>query len=281
MRWLKTWIALMLTVCFSLQMNTSSYAVTMDMPGELLPWSEVQYIIPRYSKFQVVEPESGLVFSVQRRAGSSHADVQPLTKNDTEIMKQIYEGKWSWERRAVIVVTEDNRRIAGSMHGMPHGGDGIPGNAFKGHFCIHFLGSTTHKSGHVDPGHQWMVHKAAGQIESYLNALTPEDQIAAWIVALNQQDESMIRQMYKGSQHNPDELEKLLADLKTIDAARLLETRKKEKESTPSQEALTYEKHSVIAVQRKNDKMRNKSCLFRFARDSASQPWRLESFEIH
>ncbi|MCC3377949.1 hypothetical protein LKX83_33445, partial [Cohnella sp. REN36] len=71
-------------------------------------------------------------------AGKYHADVQPLTKADTKIMKQIYNGKWSWKRKA-IVVKKDHHYYAASMQGMPHGGDGIPDNSFSGHFCIHFL----------------------------------------------------------------------------------------------------------------------------------------------
>lgn len=90
-------------------------------PIQMTQWEEVNGILPRYSKFTVVDLETGLKFRVQRRAGSNHADVQPLTPKDTEIMKKIYNGKWSWKRRAIIVISEDGK-IAASMHGMPHGG---------------------------------------------------------------------------------------------------------------------------------------------------------------
>ena len=62
---------------------------------EMLPWEEVNEILPKFSKFEVIDVETGLRFSVQRRAGSKHADVQPLTRKDTKIMKEIYQGKWS------------------------------------------------------------------------------------------------------------------------------------------------------------------------------------------
>ncbi len=65
--------------------------------GELLPWEKVNELIPRYSTFSVTDIDTGLSFKAQRRAGNHHADVQPLTKKDTEIMKRIYEGKWSWK----------------------------------------------------------------------------------------------------------------------------------------------------------------------------------------
>ena len=129
--------------------------------GELLTWEEASLVLPKYSSFTVLDVESGLSFEGQRRAGSHHADVQPLTKTDSATLKSIYGGKWSWDRRAVLVKL-NGRTLAASMHGMPHGGDGIPGNDFNGHFCIHFLGSVTHGSRSVDPAHQVMVHRAAG-----------------------------------------------------------------------------------------------------------------------
>jgi hypothetical protein len=153
--------------------------------GELLPWTEVESILPRYSRFTVIDIETGLSFQAQRRAGSSHADVQPLTKEDSRVMKEIYGGRWSWDRRAVVIQS-DGRKLAGSMHGMPHGGDGIPSNGFNGHFCIHFLGSTTHKSHHIDPAHQAMIQKAAGMLSPYLSQLSPMDLIDVWIAGVDQ-----------------------------------------------------------------------------------------------
>lgn len=129
--------------------------------GEYIPWTEVSRIFPRYAVASVVDVETGLSFKVQRRAGQKHADVQPLTRDDTATMKKIYGGQWSWKRRAVLVVT-GSHRIAASMNGMPHGAGAIKGNQFPGHFCIHFRDSRTHITNKIDPEHQEMVKKAAG-----------------------------------------------------------------------------------------------------------------------
>ncbi|MFH5182160.1 hypothetical protein ACHHV8_05700 [Paenibacillus sp. TAB 01] len=67
--------------------------------GTIVEWEQAKQILPKFTKFKVTDMETGLSFHVQRRAGSSHADVQPLTKEDTAIMKQIYGGAWSWARR--------------------------------------------------------------------------------------------------------------------------------------------------------------------------------------
>ncbi|EJW15204.1 hypothetical protein PAV_9c01270 [Paenibacillus alvei DSM 29] len=135
--------------------------------GTIIPWNEAKALLPRKSMFSIIDMEKGLKFRVQRRAGSRHADVQPLTKEDTKTMKQVYDDHWSWNRKAIVVVTDDNRKIAASMNGMPHGGDGIPDNGFSGHFCVHFLGSSTHRSIHPDLLHQVMVYTAAGKIEEF------------------------------------------------------------------------------------------------------------------
>ncbi|HET7615952.1 MAG TPA: hypothetical protein VFK27_03255, partial [Bacillales bacterium] len=161
--------------------------------GELVPWSKADEIVPNKSIFTVVDLKSGKTFQVQRRAGSSHADVQPLTSKDTKTMKAIYDGHWSWRRRAILVKTKD-RTIAASMHGMPHGAGAIT-NGFPGHFCIHFLKSKTHRSEKMDPAHKLMVYTAAGKVDRFFEKATPEDIADAFFVALNQNDEGIVKRL--------------------------------------------------------------------------------------
>lgn len=130
--------------------------------GELLPWDEADRDFSMYATARIIDIYTGLSFRVQRREGINHADVQPLTAEDTAIMKEIYGGTWSWERKGIIVET-GGRRIAASMNGMPHGAGRIEGNNFPGHFCIHFLGSTIHPSG-MDLRHHREILKAAGKL---------------------------------------------------------------------------------------------------------------------
>lgn len=131
--------------------------------GELMPWEEAQKCFPRFATAEITDCQTGLKFHVQRRAGSYHADCQPLTHEDTAIMKQACGGRWSWERRAVIVST-GGHRIAASMSGQPHGAGAIPNNRFPGHFCIHFWKSRVHASGLVDARHQRQILNASGSI---------------------------------------------------------------------------------------------------------------------
>ncbi|MDP3486482.1 MAG: hypothetical protein Q8S19_00930, partial [Bacillota bacterium] len=68
--------------------------------AEPLPWVEAQRLLERMETAEVLDIETGNSFMVQRRGGTYHADVQPLTRGDTAIMKEIYGGIWSWDRRA-------------------------------------------------------------------------------------------------------------------------------------------------------------------------------------
>lgn len=158
---------------------------------EMLAWEKVNGILPKYSKFTVLDVETGKKFKVQRRAGSHHADVQPLNAEETKIMKSIYGGKWSWKRRAIIVIN-GNQWIAASMHGMPHGGGALKNN-FPGHFCIHFYGSTTHRTNFMDLSHKLMILKAAGKLDGYLSNANPYEVISAFMAGIKQQDSRIVQ----------------------------------------------------------------------------------------
>jgi len=158
---------------------------------QLLNWNTINEMIPRYSKFTIIDIETKKQFKVQRRAGSQHADVQPLTVKDTKIMKEIYDGKWSWRRRAILIM-EDDQLFAASMHGMPHGA-GALNNDFPGHFCVHFLGSTTHKTEKMDFSHKLMVYKAAGHLKEYLEQMNPSEVAKAYTAGLKEKDTTILR----------------------------------------------------------------------------------------
>jgi hypothetical protein len=159
--------------------------------GEYLPWEQVKQVFPKYAQCTVQDFETGKQFQVVRRAGSSHADVQPLTARDTDIMKSIY-GNWSWRRRAVLVKLADGRILAASMNGMPHGAGAVKGNDFKGHFCIHFRGSKTHSSNRVDRAHQAMIWKSAGVLEEELSSMPAPQLVETFFSLLDQGDEELL-----------------------------------------------------------------------------------------
>ena len=134
-----------------------------DEYGELLDWwTEAQYVFGTGKQARVIDFETGKSFMVRRSYGAFHADVEPLTTQDAQIMKEIWGGAWSWRTRPVIVEV-DGRRLAASSNGMPHSIQTLTKNSFNGHFCIHFQNSTRHKDNLQQADHQQNVLKAAGK----------------------------------------------------------------------------------------------------------------------
>ena len=128
-----------------------------------IPWFDgVEDIFHRGMIVKVTHVNTGLTFYARRLGGRFHADSEPLTAEDTEILRRIYGGSFSWDRQAILVEI-GRRRIAASMNGMPHGGELIQDNNFQGHFCIHFYGSLVHETGRRCAQHQAMVRYAAGE----------------------------------------------------------------------------------------------------------------------
>lgn len=155
--------------------------------GQPLPWDQVRQEFKRMAYASVKDLETGESFRIQRRAGSRHADVQPLTRADTETLKRIYQGKWSWRRRAILVEV-NGRQYAASMHGMPHGSGSIAGNGFPGHFCIHFQGSSTHRRREPDPSHSFMILKASGRLQQAILQAEPDQLLDYYLISLHQRD---------------------------------------------------------------------------------------------
>lgn len=128
--------------------------------GEYLDWYKtVRQMIEVGDIITVIDFRTGISWKMVRMGGTKHADCETLTAQDTYNFKQAC-GKWSWERRPVLVLVGD-RIIAASIACQPHGFDTVKNNV-EGQFCIHFLNSRTHCSNKVCPLHQDCVREAAG-----------------------------------------------------------------------------------------------------------------------
>lgn len=154
--------------------------------GDLNWFSTVRYVLKRGDVADIIDVDTGKTFQIKRSYGSNHADVEPLTKADTAVIKELWNG-WSWKRRAVVVQV-DGYVIAGSLAAMPHAGkdsaragayvsgrsggygrgqnlDAVKNNGANGVLDLHFKGSKTHGSNSVNKAHQSMVAKANKYIE--------------------------------------------------------------------------------------------------------------------
>ncbi|WP_315114726.1 hypothetical protein [uncultured Clostridium sp.] len=167
----------------SLSVEKSNTAVEVSNSVQTVDWwDKGTYVFSRETIAEVQDVSTGIKFKVKRTMGDNHADVETLTKEDTDAVIKIW-GGFSWERRPVILDI-NGERYAASMSAMPHAGldsypayetvdnrsgeygtgqnlDVIKGNGIDGHMDIHFLNSTRHKDGRVDPQHQDAISKAS------------------------------------------------------------------------------------------------------------------------
>ncbi|GMK38054.1 hypothetical protein PCCS19_11080 [Paenibacillus sp. CCS19] len=240
--------------------------------GRLIDWNSARELAPRKSIFSITDIASGKSFRVQRRAGSDHADVQPLTKEDSHIMKEIYGGEWSWNRKAVLVHA-NGQWIAASMNGMPHGGDGIPDNDFSGHFCVHFLGSTTHKSDEPDIAHHLMIHKAAGEVRQYLDNASPTLLAASFVEALDHDEPYLLAQIAVGMP--PDKIAGWNDQMPAIRSIRIDKPRKSKSfgVETIDANALNAQVRLQVTLMRQSEQ--RASYLFHFTRRTTQSRWEL------
>lgn len=236
--------------------------------GELMSWKDANELLPRYSIFTVLDLDTGLSFQVQRRAGSYHADVQPLTHEDTKKMKKIYRGTWSWDRRAILVLTEAGQ-IAASMHGMPHG-QGALKNGFPGHFCIHFQDSITHKSRKMDHAHSIMIKKAAGDWLDYTQKLTPQEIVDATVIAIHQNDWFILSSILDDK--NRMRLDKYAQELTEIELFKRLSDLP---DSQDFETLLSYPISVKLHIHRETGTV-NKVVTFQIVRPSLEEPWTID-----
>ncbi|QGG47874.1 LysM peptidoglycan-binding domain-containing protein [Heliorestis convoluta] len=133
--------------------------------GTVVDWFlEGKYLLRRNDIFTVVDIETNKRFQVKMMGGYNHADVEPLTMQDTAIMREIFNQQWTWTPRA-IVIFKDGMNIAGSLSGMPHSFNTIHNNGVTGHFDIYLLNSTAHGSAsdvYIRQHHD-MIQKAGGR----------------------------------------------------------------------------------------------------------------------
>ena len=126
------------------QVRTVTPLIRRDRYGpRLLEWSYMRNNLPRNTPIMITDVRTGLTYWVQSFSHGNHADVFPVSAEDTEILRRTFGGRWSWDTRP-IWVHYGGRKVAASINGMPHGGTTNRHNNMAGHICIHFRGSRTH-----------------------------------------------------------------------------------------------------------------------------------------
>lgn len=109
-------------------------------------------IISGTGTYKMTDIATGRTMNLKIQSAGNHADVEPLTKADTEVLCSLYgvanasqlETMNKWQRRAVVMTNGKGDQFVGSIYAIPHGKDTVSGNNFDGQFCLHFKGSTIH-----------------------------------------------------------------------------------------------------------------------------------------
>lgn len=107
----------------------------------------------------VYDIKSGQSFRVRRTGGTNHIDGTPMTAADTAIFKKLLGGRWSHDKRPILLIV-GSKVYAASIYCMPHGGDVQKNDNFPGMLCIHFTNSRTHGGNRVDPLHKSNIQYA-------------------------------------------------------------------------------------------------------------------------
>ncbi len=107
---------------------------------KLMHWyNEVKPILKGKSSIYVYDPETKIGFTLHLYSLGRHADVEPMTADDTAKMMEAFGGVATWTPKFVYVLLPDGQWTVATMHNVAHGGQSIKDNNFDGQNCVHFL----------------------------------------------------------------------------------------------------------------------------------------------
>ena len=142
----------------------------------LVDWfGGMEDIVVRFEEFKVIDMRTGISWNMQRFGGYHclwHADVETMTKSDTEKMTEAWGGELDSSRRPVWVKI-GGKYYAASLMGYVHGSGTIGSNGMDGQVCLHFRGSKIHESGNIDEAHQACIMAAfanAAKLDAYISS---------------------------------------------------------------------------------------------------------------
>lgn len=107
---------------------------------KLLKWfDEVKPSLKNGQVLLIYDPSTDLAWSLKLLSLGRHADAEPLTKEDTDIMYAAFGYQNTWNQKAVWVKLPSGTWTMATTHDMPHMSGNIKNNGFDGHLCVHFL----------------------------------------------------------------------------------------------------------------------------------------------
>lgn len=106
---------------------------------KLLHWqNEIKPTVKAGQSILVFDPNTHLSWRLVFYSLGRHADSQPASWRDTQIMNRSF-GDTSWTIHPVYVQLPSGQWTLATMHNRPHLYGTITDNGFGGHLCVHFL----------------------------------------------------------------------------------------------------------------------------------------------
>ncbi len=107
---------------------------------KLLHWfNDIKPTVRSGQTVKVFDPATNLQWTLKFYSLGRHADSEPLTELDTQIMFKAFGNKNTWTPKPVYVQLPSGVWTLASMHNVPHLSGSIQNNGFNGHLCVHFL----------------------------------------------------------------------------------------------------------------------------------------------
>ena len=107
---------------------------------KLLHWfNDIKPTVRTGQTVNVFDPATNLQWKLRFYSLGRHADSEPLTATDTQIMFKAFGNTNTWTPKPVYVQLPSGVWTLASMHNVPHLSGSIKDNDFDGHLCVHFL----------------------------------------------------------------------------------------------------------------------------------------------
>ena len=107
---------------------------------QLLHWYDdiKSKLLRNGNTIQVYDPASGLTWNLRVGSMGQHADCEPSTLQDTQIMYKAFGNRYTWDEKPVYIKLPGGAWCIASTHDMPHEENWNKSNGFDGHLCVHF-----------------------------------------------------------------------------------------------------------------------------------------------
>lgn len=130
--------------------------------GELLAWETVKMELEAGKSYSLMDYNTGVTFSMKYTGGEAHAEMECPDAANTAIYKDVFGDAFNYSKRPMLIKLND-RYVACSLQGEPHGEDTVAANDMTGHACLYFYNSKSHVGNLTDVEHVNNVYAASGQ----------------------------------------------------------------------------------------------------------------------